>query len=132
MYRLVDWTMLVMFTGLFIVVAAFAATDPAEAVSSIGVPRLHAPGDSDGRRRAPLEPGEQRAGRAAVPPNFSGPLADRAGSLIISTASTYAGNLTVVGSIANLIVVENAPRRKINLIFVEYLRVGVPVTIFTS
>jgi Na+/H+ antiporter NhaD/arsenite permease-like protein len=55
----------------------------------------------------------------------------RAVALFIASASTYAGNLTVVGSIANLIVVENARRRKINLSFVDYLRVGVPITLIT-
>jgi Na+/H+ antiporter NhaD/arsenite permease-like protein len=45
-------------------------------------------------------------------------------------ASTLAGNLTLVGSIANLIVVEGA-RRQCPISFREYLKVGIPVTLFT-
>jgi Na+/H+ antiporter NhaD/arsenite permease-like protein len=45
-------------------------------------------------------------------------------------ASTLAGNLTVVGSIANLIVVEGS-RRLCPISFREYLKVGVPVTLLT-
>ena len=55
----------------------------------------------------------------------------RAVALLIASASTYAGNLTVVGSIANLIVIEQARLRNINLTFVDYLRVGVPITLIT-
>ena len=50
--------------------------------------------------------------------------------LILAMASTLAGNLTLVGSIANLIVAEGA-RRVSPLSFGEYLKVGVPVTFLT-
>ncbi|MFU8844947.1 MAG: SLC13 family permease [Bacteroidales bacterium] len=46
-------------------------------------------------------------------------------------ATTLAGNLTLLGSIANLIVAESAKRQGIQLSFFEYLRVGVPVTIIS-
>ena len=46
-------------------------------------------------------------------------------------SSTLAGNLTVVGSVANLIVIENANREGIRISFWEYLRVGLPLTIVT-
>jgi Na+/H+ antiporter NhaD/arsenite permease-like protein len=52
-------------------------------------------------------------------------------ALIISAVSTLAGNLTVVGSIANLIVIEQARRHGVGITFLEYLRVGIPVTILT-
>jgi Na+/H+ antiporter NhaD/arsenite permease-like protein len=50
--------------------------------------------------------------------------------LTLAMASTLAGNLTVVGSIANLIVVEGA-RKLCPISFREYLKVGVPVTLLT-
>ena len=50
--------------------------------------------------------------------------------LVLAMASTLAGNLTVVGSIANLIVVEGA-RKLCPISFREYLKVGVPVTLLT-
>jgi Na+/H+ antiporter NhaD/arsenite permease-like protein len=51
--------------------------------------------------------------------------------LALAMSSTLAGNLTLLGSVANLIVVENARRAGTELGFVEYLRVGVPVTVLT-
>ena len=51
--------------------------------------------------------------------------------LALAMSSTLAGNLTVVGSIANLIVIEGAKRRGVNVSFTEYARVGVPLTVIT-
>ena len=45
-------------------------------------------------------------------------------------ASTLAGNLTVVGSVANLIVIEQV-RDRVKLRFWAYARVGVPLTLVT-
>ncbi len=52
--------------------------------------------------------------------------------LVLAMASTLAGNLTILGSIANLIVVEGARRRGYSIGFWEYLRVGLPITIATT
>ena len=46
--------------------------------------------------------------------------------LVIAMASTLAGNFTVLGSIANLIVVEKAARRGVVIGFWDYFRVGAP------
>ncbi|VBB07594.1 arsenical pump membrane protein arsb [Lucifera butyrica] len=46
--------------------------------------------------------------------------------------STFAGNLTITGSIANLIVVEIAKRQNIHIGFWDYLKVGLPTTLITS
>jgi Na+/H+ antiporter NhaD/arsenite permease-like protein len=51
--------------------------------------------------------------------------------LVIAMSSTFAGNLTVLGSMANLIVAERAGARGVTLRFVDFVRVGVPVTILT-
>jgi Na+/H+ antiporter NhaD/arsenite permease-like protein len=59
-------------------------------------------------------------------------LADPQGAwLALAMSSTLAGNLTILGSIANLIVVEGAGRRGIRISFTDYLRVGLPVTLAT-
>lgn len=52
-------------------------------------------------------------------------------ALTLAMASTLAGNLTLVASIANLIVAEGARRLKVELGFWAYLRAGVPVTLVT-
>jgi Na+/H+ antiporter NhaD/arsenite permease-like protein len=51
--------------------------------------------------------------------------------LLLSMATTFAGNLTLLGSVANLIVAEGARKRGVELGFGVYLRIGVPVTLAT-
>jgi len=53
------------------------------------------------------------------------------GWLILAMASTLAGNLTILGSVANLIVVEAAREARVEIGFLEYCRVGVPLTVLT-
>ena len=50
---------------------------------------------------------------------------------MLALASTLAGNLLLVGSIANLIVVEQAALRDVPIGWREHARVGVPVTALT-
>jgi Na+/H+ antiporter NhaD/arsenite permease-like protein len=50
---------------------------------------------------------------------------------IVAMSSTFAGNLLLIGSMANLIVAERAEARGVRIGFVEYARVGVPVTLLT-
>ncbi len=54
-----------------------------------------------------------------------------AGWLTLAVASTLAGNLTLLGSVANLIVAEIAGSARIHMGFWEYTRVGLLVTIVT-
>ena len=51
--------------------------------------------------------------------------------LTLAMATTFAGNLTLLGSVANLIVAESAKKRHVTLSFVEYLRSGVLITFAT-
>jgi len=64
----------------------------------------------------------------SVIPTFGEPAR---GWLILAMASTLAGNLTLLGSVANLIVVEVARGERVQVGFVEYCRVGVPLTVLT-
>ena len=50
--------------------------------------------------------------------------------LTLAMSSTLAGNLTVLGSVANLIVIERA-RREVKISFWEYAKAGVPLTLIT-
>lgn len=49
----------------------------------------------------------------------------------LALASTYAGNLITIGSIANLIMIEQAQRFGITISFREHARIGVPVTLLS-
>jgi len=51
--------------------------------------------------------------------------------LVLAMASTLAGNLTLLGSAATLIVAEVAKSRGVTVSFGAYLRAGVPITILT-
>jgi len=51
--------------------------------------------------------------------------------LLLAMASTLAGNVTLVGSVANLIVVEAARKQGVRIGFLEYFRVGLPLTLVT-
>ena len=50
---------------------------------------------------------------------------------LLALVSTLAGNLLIVGSIANIIVVDNAARRGIHIDWHRHARIGVPVTLAT-
>jgi Na+/H+ antiporter NhaD/arsenite permease-like protein len=51
--------------------------------------------------------------------------------LTLASAATLAGNLTLLGSVANLIVAEIARNRNVNLSFWEYTRSGFFITVST-
>jgi Na+/H+ antiporter NhaD/arsenite permease-like protein len=51
--------------------------------------------------------------------------------LALAMSSTFAGNLTVLGSVANLIVIENAGREGVTISFWAYSKAGVPLTLLT-
>ncbi|HUE37033.1 MAG TPA: anion transporter [Candidatus Acidoferrum sp.] len=50
---------------------------------------------------------------------------------VMALATTFAGNLTILGSVANIIVMESA-RRRVEIGFWDYAKFGIPVTIATT
>lgn len=50
---------------------------------------------------------------------------------LLTVTSTFAGNLTLLGSVANIIVAESA-REVGGIGFIEYLKVGLPLAVITS
>ena len=63
----------------------------------------------------------------ALVPGFANP---RTAWMVLAMASTLAGNLTITGSVANIIVVETA-KPEIAIRFQDYLKAGVPITLMT-
>jgi hypothetical protein len=51
---------------------------------------------------------------------------------LLAVVSTFAGNFTLLGSIANLIVAEQARPLGVKLTFLEYLKTGLPLTLLTT
>lgn len=135
----VDWSLLLFFGGLFVVMHAVdragladvlvsrlaSTTDPlappvalahlgtavallSQAVSNVPAVMLFVPG---------LE---------ALPAASAAPL-----WLALAAFSTLAGNLTILGSVANVIVFETARRDGVEIGFLEYLKAGAPLTLAT-
>jgi len=49
----------------------------------------------------------------------------------MALATTFAGNLTILGSVANIIVIESA-RSHVEIGFWDYARYGIPITVLTT
>jgi Na+/H+ antiporter NhaD/arsenite permease-like protein len=131
-YAEIDWSLLLMFTGLFIIVAG--------AERELLTPQML---DEVGRLHLGSVPmlSVVTAALSNIVSNVPAVLLlkpfiaalpdhDRAW-LVAAMASTLAGNFTVLGSIANLIVVEKAARRGVVIGFWDYFRVGGPLTVLT-
>jgi Na+/H+ antiporter NhaD/arsenite permease-like protein len=131
-YAEIDWSLLLMFAGLFIIVAGAEHTLLSDGTIT-AFARLHLD-------RVPV-----LSAVTAVLSNlvsnvpavlmlkpFIDPLSDqRIAWLTVAMASTLAGNFTVLGSIANLIVVQRAAASRVEISFWQYFKVGAPLTLLT-
>jgi Na+/H+ antiporter NhaD/arsenite permease-like protein len=131
-YREIDWGLLVLFTGLFVVIGGVEASGLAgEILGGASAVGLYRPAVLT-MVTAVLSNLVSNVPAVllfkTVIPTFGEPA--RAW-LLLAMASTLAGNLTILGSVANLIVVEQARGAGIQIGFLEYSRVGVPVTLLT-
>ena len=133
-YRQVDWSLLVMFTGLFIVVHAFQVY----VVKGWDIEHwtwlLNRPTDMLSLVSAALSNLVSNVPAVLLlePVARAVPEASRETAwLALAMSSTFAGNFTVLGSVANLIVVESAAREGVAISFWEYCKVGIPLTILT-
>jgi Na+/H+ antiporter NhaD/arsenite permease-like protein len=134
LYQLVDWNLLVLFLGLFVVNGAMRGlVDQAFArVRSTGV-NLENPLTLSGVTlvlsnlvsNVPAVLLLQNPLRAAPAEH------QRALWYLLALISTWAGNLTLVGSIANLIVAESAAAFGVRLDLKTYCKLGIPLTILT-
>jgi Na+/H+ antiporter NhaD/arsenite permease-like protein len=131
-YAEIDWSLLLMFAGLFIIVAGAERQWLTPAIIS-EVVRLHlADVPVLSLVTAVLSNLVSNVPAVLVLHPFVGVLPDQATVWkVIAMASTLAGNFTVLGSIANLIVVEKAARRGVVIGFWDYFRVGAPLTLIT-
>jgi Na+/H+ antiporter NhaD/arsenite permease-like protein len=131
-YAEIDWSLLLMFAGLFIIVdgAERELLSP-RAVAAVGAMHLDTISVLTGIT-AILSNLVSNVPAVLLLRPFVSTLQDHDRAwLVIAMASTLAGNFTVLGSIANLIVVEKAARRGIVIGFWDYFRVGAPLTLLT-
>lgn len=135
-FKLVDWNLLFFFAGLFVVV---------EGLNSTGLPdqiynHLRGLFGSNAGSQAWNLSWFSVAGSnifSNVPfvlvagkwvPGFAEP---ELMWKVMALATTFAGNLTILGSVANIIVVESA-RQHIKIGFWDYAKTGIPVTLLTT
>jgi Na+/H+ antiporter NhaD/arsenite permease-like protein len=130
MLGLVDWELLVLFTGLFVVNHAFERTGlPAAFVADLAGAGVHLD--------RPFTLFVAALLLSNVVSNVPAvmlllPVASHAmGGPLLALVSTLAGNLLIVGSIANIIVVDAAARSGVTIDWRTHARVGVPVTVAT-
>lgn len=131
-FQELDWSLLVFFAGLFMVTGALAHMGIGERLFALvqplaarGIVALAASGVvlSNLVSNVPAV----LLFRPFVP-SFPEPTA---AWLTLALSTTFAGNLTLLGSVANLIVAEIAMHRGVTLSFGEYLRTGPIVTLLT-
>ncbi len=131
-YFEIDWPLLLMFVGLFVVVAGLehAVLTP-EAATAIG--RLHSQSAPVlAALTAVLSNVVSNVPAVLVLKPFVAGLPDpQRAWLLVAMASTLAGNLTLVGSVANLIVTQRARRYGVTIGFWPHFRVGAPLTFLT-
>ena len=130
-YRRIDWGLLVMFAGLFVVIAGVEKTSLEKDLAAFAG-RIHLDNVfvlsafsavlSNVVSNVPaVLMFKPFAAHFANPTRFW---------LTLAMSSTLAGNLTVLGSVANLIVIQQA-RRRVKIGFWEYFRVGAPLAVVT-
>ncbi len=127
---LVDWPILVLFMGLFVVAGAFQSTGYGEEAIhwlAQGGFDLNAPGNL--------------TWTTAVLSNLIGNsaavmlllkvvnLASPATPYILALANSFGGSLIVIGSVSNIIVVQQAHQTGIKISFWDFARLGIPVTL---
>jgi Na+/H+ antiporter NhaD/arsenite permease-like protein len=131
-YAEIDGSLLLMFAALFIVVAAAqkALLTP-DILASVGRFNLADSWVLSGVTAA-LSNLVSNVPAVLVLKPFVAAMPDSNNAwLVVAMSSTLAGNLTLVGSIANLIVAERARRSGVILSFLDYLKVGLPLTLLS-
>lgn len=128
----IDWELLAFFTGLFVVTGAIETTGLSELLFEAVRPVLQS-----GTAVFSLIIGALSNLVSNVPavlllrpevPAFPNP---EQAWITLAMASTLAGNLTLLGSAASLIVAESAGVRGAKLSFTAFLRAGIPITVLT-
>jgi len=132
----VEWPLLLFFAALFVLMRGLESTGAVAALAHETGPALARPG---------LGGAFALSGVMLVLSNLvsnvpavllAAPVVQAAGGLraswlVVAMSATLAGNLVLIGSMANLIVVERAAARGVHLGFLEYARVGIPLALLS-
>jgi Na+/H+ antiporter NhaD/arsenite permease-like protein len=128
MLGLVDWELLVLFMSLFVVNHALQRTGiTADAIAGLATHGVHL--DQPGSLFGATFLLSNLVSNVPAVMLLLPVVHNEMGGVLLALVSTLAGNLLIVGSIANIIVVDAAARRGIAIDWKRHARVGLPVTL---
>ena len=127
---LVEWPILVLFIGLFIVAGAFQST-------GYGEDAIHWLAQGGFNLNAPINLTLTTAALSNLVGNSAAVmlllkvvhLAAPATPYILALANSFGGSLIIIGSVSNIIVVQQAREMGIKISFWDFARLGIPVTL---
>lgn len=127
-----DWSLLVFFSGLFIVSGSLETSGVTTSLVDLNALAQRADIWNLTALSALLSNLVSNVPAVLLLRPLVSSMADQtAGWLTLATSSTLAGNLTLLGSVANLIVAESASRWRVVISFWEYTRAGILITLMT-
>jgi Na+/H+ antiporter NhaD/arsenite permease-like protein len=131
-FATIDWDLLVFFSGLFVVTGSLETQGLTDQLFHLLAPVAQAGLVPFGLVAAVLSNLISNVPAVLLLQHLVPAFATPARAwLMLAATSTLAGNLTLLGSVANLIVAELAGRWGVRLTFRAHLRVGVPITLLT-
>ncbi len=130
MLRLVDWSILVLFMGLFVVTGAFQATGCSDQLAQW---LAHA----GLNLQSPSILAVVTAALSNLINNSAAVLllvkivdvSNPTTAYVLALANSFGGSLIIIGSVSNIIVVQQAREMGIKISFRDFARLGVPVTL---
>ena len=128
--RLVEWPILILFMGLFVVAGAFES-------AGCGDQAVQWLANSGFNLNAPHNLVLTTAALSNLINNSAAvmlllkvvPLSQPVTGYILALANSFGGSLIIVGSVSNIIVVQQAREMKIHISFWDFARLGMPVTL---
>ncbi len=128
----IDWPLLAFFGGMFVVTGAIEASGLSQVIFSGAAPLLRGGVPAFSVATAALSNVISNVPAVLLlRSQIAGMPNPQQSWLALAMSSTLAGNLTLLGSAATLIVAERCDANGIKLKFVEYLKCGIPITVLT-
>jgi Na+/H+ antiporter NhaD/arsenite permease-like protein len=125
--RTIDWSTLVFFAAMFILMASvwqtglFQSLVNGSMVASVPALLCTSVIISQFISNVPFV--------ALFQPLVAGAGSGTAQLMALAAGSTIAGNLTILGAASNVIIIQNAEKQGVTLTFFEFLKVGLPLTV---
>ena len=130
----VDWQLLIFFAGLFVVMGTLEQTSFMESLlqraeTVMGGSELSAIGIIGSVTLLLSNLVSNLPAVMMIYPALEHLMLPDKFSAYLALVSTFAGNLTIIGSVANIIVVERARMAGVNISFMTYLKAGAVITL---